>query len=173
VRLGEGFSGLTLLNLYRSPDGTQFWYHGHHQGFHDTVWRDLARERSIVFVSNSTIGSDLQSGLVPDVVALLDGRAPAPPPRWTPLAEGDLAATVGTWTVPGVGEVEIAPRDGGLLIRHATGVRYALFRDNPAAFYAPGLEVWLGFDRNARGEITGLVWRTVLGGVRGTRPAAK
>ena len=170
VRLTEGESGLTLLNLYRSPDGTRFWYHGHHQGFHDTIWRDLARERSIVFVSNVTIGADLQSGLVPDVVALLDGGTPAPPPRWMPLTEEELPGVQGIWTVPGVGDVEITPRSGGIQVRHATGVRYALFRVEPAAFYAPGLEVWLGFDRDARGQVAGLVWRTLMGSTRGTRP---
>ena len=169
VTLGEGESGLTLLNLYRSPDGTRFWYHGHWQGFHDTIWRDLARERSIVFVSNNTIGSDLQSGLVPAVVALLDGQAPPPPAAWKPLRDADLAAVRGTWTVPGTGDLEIAPREGGLLLRHVTGVRYALFRVEPAVFYAPGLEVWLGFDRDARGRVSGLVWRTLMGGARGTR----
>src|SRR5262245_35792611 len=171
VRLGEGESGLTLLNLYRSPDGTRFWYHGHHQGFHDTIWRDLARERSIVFASNSTIGADLQSGLVPDVVALLDGGTPAPPPRWTPLTEQEQAGVAGLWTVPGVGDIEIVPREGGLAVRHATGVRYALFPVEPGVFYAPGLEVWLGFDRDARGGIAGLVWRTLMGSARGTRAA--
>jgi CubicO group peptidase (beta-lactamase class C family) len=171
VRLGEGESGLTLLNLYRSPDGTRFWYHGHHQGFHDTIWRDLARERSIVFVSNNAIGSDLQSGLVPDIVALLDGGTPAAPPRWTPLAQKELPGVTGSWTVPGVGDIELAPRDGGLQVRHATGLRYALFRVDPAVFYAPGLEVWLGFDRDARGHVAGLVWRTLMGSARGTRAA--
>ncbi len=171
VRLGEGESGLTLLNLYRSSDGTRFWYHGHHQGFHDTIWRDVARERSIVFVSNNAIGADLQSGLVPDVVALLDGRAPAPPPRWTPLTEAERAAVAGRWTIPGVGDVEIAPLAGGLRVRHVTGVRYALFRVEPGVFYAPGLEVWLGFDRDAKGDVAGLVWRTLEGSARGTRPA--
>ena len=170
--LGEGESGLTLLNLYRSPDGMRFWYHGHWQGFHDTIWRDLARERSIVFVSNNTIGSDLQSGLVPAVVALLDGQVPPPPPAWTPLRDADLPAVTGAWTVPGIGNVEIALREGGLLLRHVTGVRYALFRVEPAVFYAPGLEVWLGFDRDARGRVSGLVWRTLMGDVEGTRSAA-
>ncbi len=173
VRLGEGESGLTLLNLYRSPDGTRFWYHGHHQGFHDTIWRDLARERSIVFVSNSTIGSDLQSGLVPDVVALLDGGVLAPAPRWTYLDEKELARVAGRWRVDGVGDVEIMPREGGLQVRHVTGVRYALFRAlDLAAFYAPGLEVWLGFERDARGDVR-LVWRTLEGSARGTRSASR
>lgn len=173
VRLGEGDSGLTLLNLYRSPDGTRFWYHGHHQGFHDTLWRDVARERSIVFVSNSAIGSDLQSGLVPDVVALLDGGVLAPAPRWTYLDEKELATVAGSWRVDGVGDVEIVPREGGLQVRHVTGVRYALFRAlDLAAFYAPGLEVWLGFERDARGEVR-LVWRTLEGSARGTRSAAR
>ncbi|HET9316266.1 MAG TPA: serine hydrolase domain-containing protein [Vicinamibacteria bacterium] len=172
VRLGQGDSGLTLLNLYRSPDGTRFWYHGHHQGFHDTIWRDLLRERSIVLVSNSTIGSDLQSGLVPDIVALLDGGTPQPPPRWVLLTDRQRAAAMGTWRVPGVGDVEILPREGGLQVRHVTGVRYALFRDAAAAFYAPGLEVWLGFETDERGQVTGLVWRTLMGGARGTRVAA-
>ena len=170
--LGEGDSGLTLLNLYRSPDGMRFWYHGHWQGFHDTIWRDLARERSIVFVSNNTIGSDLQSGLVPAVVALLDGQAPPQPPAWTTLRDADLPTVTGAWTVPGIGNVEIALREGGLLLRHVTGVRYALFRVEPAVFYAPGLEVWLGFDRDARGRVSGLVWRTLMGGAEGTRSSA-
>jgi CubicO group peptidase (beta-lactamase class C family) len=169
VPLGEGESGLTLLNLYRSPDGTRYWYHGHWQGFHDTIWRDLARERSIVFVSNNTIGSDLQSGLVPAIVALLDGRDVPPPPAWTPLRDADLQGVAGTWRIPGTGDVEITPREGGLLVRDVTGVRYALFRVEPAVFYAPGLEVWLGFDRDARGRVAGLVWRTLQGAARGTR----
>jgi CubicO group peptidase (beta-lactamase class C family) len=133
VALGEGESGLNLLNLYRSPDGTRFWYHGHHQGFHDTIWRDLARERSIVFVSNNAIGSTLQSGLVPNVVALLDGHEPAPPPRWTPFGEEDVAAVLGAWHVPGVGTIGIDRREGGIRVRSATGVGYALYRVGPGA----------------------------------------
>jgi len=168
--LGEGTSALTLLNLYSSPDRTRFWYHGHHQGFHDTIWRDLPRRRSVVFVSNSAIGGDLQAGLVPAVVAILDGRHPGPAPSWKPLAAADLEAVTGRWSVDGVGEVEIA-RDGDFLrLRHVTGVRYRLFRTEPAVFYAPGLDAWIGFDRDARGRVAALVWRTVLGSALGRRP---
>jgi hypothetical protein len=42
---------------------------------------------------------------------------------------------------------------------------------DPAAFYAPGLEVWLGFETDARGQVSGLVWRTLMGSARGTRVA--
>src|SRR5262245_36489030 len=107
--------------------------------------------------------------MVPDIVALLDGRSPAAPPQWTPLGAAELAQVLGSWEVPGVGNIAIEPRDGGLRVRSVTGVRYPLFRDAGPAFYAPGLEVWLGFDRDAAGRRSGLGARTLMGCARGTR----
>lgn len=171
VQLGEGESGLTLLNLYHSPDRTRFWYHGHWQGFHDTTWRDLARRRSIVFVSNNAIGNDLQSGLVPAIVALLDGREPPPAPAWVELSDAERPTVAGVWSVGGVGTVEIERDDDRLKVRSPAGVRYAAFPVGPGVFYAPGLEVWLGFERSRGGRLDGLVWRTLEGAFRGTRAA--
>jgi CubicO group peptidase (beta-lactamase class C family) len=178
TRLGEGPSGLTLLNLYRSPDATRFWYHGHWQGFHHTIWRDVPRRRSIVFVSNNAIGDDLQSGLVPDVVALLDGRERPAPPTWKPLTQAELATVSGRWSVAGVGEVELDRGEDRFHVRDVTGVSYALFPTGPGVFYAPGLEVWLGFDRDGAGRpgfgrAPALVWRTLVGGFRGTKVAPR
>jgi CubicO group peptidase (beta-lactamase class C family) len=171
--LGEGLSALTLLNLYHSPDRTRFWYHGHWRGFHDTTWRDLARRRSVAFVSNSTIGNDLQSGLVPDVVALLDGRIPAPPPAWKPVREADQPALAGTWTLPAIGDVSVSRSAEGLLyVRYVTGVRYLMVPVDPTVFYTPGLDAWIGFDRDAKGRIDRIVWRTLEGETRGPRSRA-
>ena len=159
--LGEGESGLTLLNLYRSPDGMRFWYHGHWQGFHDTIWRDLARERSIVFVSNNTIGSLACSRSWP-CWTVRSPRSRRPGPR-SAMRTCRRAATV-----PGIGNVK------SLSVKeppapHVTGVVYALFRVEPASRRGSRCG-WASTAMRAAASPT-LVWR-LMGDVEGTRSAA-
>lgn len=173
VDLTTGRSGLTLGNWYRSADGQRLWYPGHHQGFHDVVWWDRSRHRAIGLVTNVALDPDLQSGLVPAIVAAWDGRDPAPHLRagWSPLpaAPASAEALAGRWAGVADGPIEIVTDGAGLLVRSAQGVTYGLVRISPAAYYVPGLDAWVGARLMAGADE--LVWRTLEGERRGRRIA--
>ena len=156
--IGGGTAALTLASLYRRGHWT--WYVGYHQGFRSVMWRDVEHGLSIVFLTNHAIAPHIQTGLVPAVRALLSGNEPAPLVLDAPL--GDDPALAGTWSIDG-GEVTITREGKRWFVRSTGGVVYPMFRVDPAFFYAPGLDAWVGLSEQA------LVWRTSCEDARGRR----
>lgn len=173
ARIGGRRSALTLLSWYHAADRSAFWYCGHLAGFHDLVFRDLAADLSIVYVSNNTLHPWLHQAIVRAVHAILAGGTPEPLdlPALATITAADSARLVGTWTVDG--RSFHVDRDGpALFIQSPEGVRYRMFQVDRTSFYVPGLDLVIGFTRAATGSVARLRVSSNLGiwwGVRANR----
>jgi len=163
--IAAGRSGLTLLNWYRSPDGSASWYSGHLQGFHSIVFRDLQARVSIVVVSNDSMETWLQHAIVRGLRETLAGRRSEEltPPQVTEIAESELGAVVGSWRFADGSVIRLDHEGGALFVTSTAHVRYPMFHVNPSSFYAPGLDDTLGFARDGAGAIARLRRSTNLG----------
>jgi CubicO group peptidase (beta-lactamase class C family) len=148
ARIGDADSRLTLSDWYRSADGTKFWYSGHLQGFHSEVFRDMRARRSIVYVSNNTIEPWLQKAIVPAVNAILDGREPEPvaEPAIDALSKDDRVSMAGPWRTESGETLTVESSARGLTMLR-DGVRYRMFPAGPRAYFVPGLDFIVGFEK--------------------------
>jgi CubicO group peptidase (beta-lactamase class C family) len=150
--IGDAPSTLTLGSWYRTPDGNAYWYSGHLQGFHNEVFREVAKRRSIVYVSNNTIEPWLQKGIVRAVTAVLDG-GPAGhliAPATQEISAGERASLAGRWLLE-TRDVIAIENDAGRLMLVSNGVRYPIVQITRRAFYVPGVDHILGFARSREG----------------------
>ena len=163
ARIANASSGLTLGSWYSTPDRSRFWYSGHLQGFHDEVFRDTRKQRSIVYMSNNTIEPWLQKGVVRTVTAILDGARVMPyaPPAVDEIRKEERATLAGSWLMPG-GDTLVIDMTDGHLNAVRDGVRYRIVQISPRAFYIPGLDHILGFakDRIYRSTNVAEEWGT-------------
>lgn len=145
-------SGLTLGSWYPNADGSAFWYSGHLQGFHSELYRDTRNGWSIVYTSNSTIEPWLQKGIVRAVRNLLAGReATLIAPAVDPVDRSERPALAGEWRMPDGEAIGIETTGRLKLVRN--GVAYPIFPDG-RFFYAPGLDVMIGFAKGADGKLS-------------------
>jgi len=162
ARISGRPSGLTLLSWYRSDDATAFWYCGHLEGFHDLVFRDLAADLSIVYVSNNTLAPWLHQAIVRAVRDLIAGRTPE---RLLVPAMSGIAGSdpTGRWLLENGQIFEIERGGEALRVVPASGIAYSLFPEDRTSWYAPGLDLVVGVKRDARGAVTRLRVSTNLG----------
>ena len=139
--IGSARSGLTLGSWYRAGDS--FWYSGHLQAFHNEVFRDAARQESIVYVSNNTMEPWLQKAIVRAVRAVLHGEEVRPlvAPAVAAVAKEERGALAGRWLLPNGKAVVIGSAGSRIHVEH-DGVAYRIVPMSPAMFYVPGLD-WL------------------------------
>ena len=112
-------------------------------------------KRSIVYMSNNTIDPWLQKGLVRAIESVLNGHDPGPiePPVFEAIAGTARASLEGNWRMADgtTWTIESSPR----LAISRGAVRYPIFPVGQA-FYAPGLDVIIGFNKGADGSLTRL-----------------
>ena len=170
ARIGHAASGLTLGSWYSASDGSAFWYSGHLQGFHSEVFRNELSHRSIVYMSNNTLDPWLQKGLVRAVNDILSGSAPrVAPPGTEAIADEARASLAGRWQTSDGEAMTIESRGDRLeLVRQ--DVRYHLFPEGGAkAFYAPGCDLMVGFQKGADGTLSRIYVSSNLAARWGTR----
>jgi CubicO group peptidase (beta-lactamase class C family) len=153
AKVGGKPSGLTLGSWYFTTGGDAFWYSGHLQGFHSEVFRRMPAKRSIVYVSNNTIDPWLQKGLVRAIEKVLSGREPGTidPPVFEAVAADARASLAGEWRMTDGTRWTIESRPRFAISRG--GVSYPIFPVGQA-FYAPGLDLIIGFNKGADGSLT-------------------
>lgn len=158
-------SALNPLSWYVSDDGSQAWYSGHWRGFYTLVYRDMHRDRSIVYVTNTNPPMWLRPLIVRAIDGILDGEP------FRPFQEPGFVAVEGVKDI--ARRYELAGV-GGFEIRHRNGLRFGqldgrpevqLFEVTPEVLVAPGYDAWLWFTPDADGRRR-LNWNTVLGSVR-------
>lgn len=139
-------SALTLGSWYYTPDRRAFWYSGHHQGFHSEVFRDVSAGVSIAYVSNNTLEPWLQKGIVRAVRAVLAqaGAPPLEPPAVDAVRSDELASLAGLWRFDRGSDLVITG-SADALFAERDGIRYRIFQVGDEWFYAPGLDLLLGF----------------------------
>ena len=151
--IGAARSGLTLGSWYRTDDGDAFWYSGHLQGFHSEAFRRVSAARSIVYMSNNTIDPWLQKGLVRAIEGVLNGREQRAiePPVFEAFAAASHPSLAGQWRMSDGRSwtIESSPR----LAISRGAVRYPIFPVG-TAFYAPGLDVIIGFNKGPDGSLS-------------------
>lgn len=170
ARIAGRPSGLTLLSWYRAADGSAFWYCGHLEGFHDLVFRDLAADLSIVYVSNNTLAPWLHHAIVRAVRAIAAGRPAerlAVPRAVAPI--GDGAELAGTWTLDDGRRLRIDREGTALHVTPPEGVRYRMFPEDATSFYVPGLDLVVGVTRTRTGAVDRLRVSSNLGVWSGRR----
>lgn len=164
ARIAGRRSGLTLLSWYRADDDSAFWYCGHLEGFHDLVFRDLAADLSIVFVSNNTLAPWLHHAIVRAIRAIV-ARRPAErlavPPAMAAI--GDGAELAGAWTLEDGRVLRIERQGAALLVAPPGGVRYRMFPEDQTSFYVPGLDLVIGVTRTRAGAVDRLRVSSNLG----------
>lgn len=110
------------------------------------VW-DRERRETVAKVSNSTLQSWRMSRLTRDLLDARAGRsaAPEPAPVLTVFKKEERARIAGTWRIAVVGQVLLDVQGDRPFVRMNGGERVSLFPLPDGDFYAPLLDLWLGF----------------------------
>jgi hypothetical protein len=151
AEIGGAQSKLSLTNWYCDDTRERCYYTGHHQAFHDLVYWDTERSLTVVFVSNSTLPPPLQPWLAASLVALAEGRAPAPQPALgDENLQPDLSAAAGRYSSAGLGDIEIELEGDKPFLKLANTPRSRIFPIGHGTFYFPGGGAYLSFgDRDS------------------------
>jgi len=139
---------LTLLGLYCDAGRQRCHYTGIYNGYYAQVYWDRARREVVAFVSNSTLAPWRRARLTRDLVDVLAGRAPAPEatPVLSPILKADRSRFAGAYQSAAIGLLVIdVDGDCRSFLRVNGGERVSLFALPEGVFYAPMLELWLGF----------------------------
>ena len=161
ARLDDGReTGLTLLNWYRSSDGTRFYYTGNHEGVFSFAYWDRERGLTVSLVTNNGLPNSLKAALPRALIALGEGRPPEPL-AWPPRRER-VTPTAAAWNVPGIGRVIVRLEGRRPYLGMPSGVEYAMIQIEPGVFATPGLDAFIRFEEGA------LVWDSVFLAARGT-----
>lgn len=171
-RLADGTpTGLTVLSLYASPDGTAYQYSGHINAFHSVGYVDLDDRFAFAITSNTTLAPWLQNQLPRAIATVMRGGvANLDPPDAAPL---DSAALVATFDVDGIGTVAFYEEHGQQRVRVGVGAAYPAYRVDDTTFYVPGLDVWLSTGDVVDGTAMKLNWDTVFERRTGRRRAGR
>ena len=143
---------LNLLSWYCDASRQRCHYTGVYNGFFSQVYWDRSRREVVAFVSNSTLPPWRCSRLTRDLVAALAGRTPAPEPApvLNPVSKADRSRIAGTYESAALGRLLIdVAADGSSFLRVNNGERVSLFALPEGVFYAPMLDLWLGFTGTA------------------------
>lgn len=159
ARLDDGrITGITLGSWYVSADGRRRYYTGSHNGFFCFGYADESRNIAIAWVANDAPPAWLQPALSRALVAIAEGRAPAPLLA-PPAAESTLDPS-GRYRVREVGEVTVR-REGQQLRVHLHRVEYQGFPVARGVHYVPGLDAYLRFAPAPQGQMS-LSWDSVF-----------
>ena len=139
---------LTRLSWYCDASLRRCHYSGAYNGFFAQVYWDRARREVVAWVSNSTLAPWRCARLTRDLVDVLAGRATAtegtPVLRVIPKAE--RGGWAGTYESVSIGRLAIdVAANGRSVLRVNDGERVSLFALPEGVFYAPMLDLWLGF----------------------------
>ena len=139
---------LTRLSWYCDAGLQRCHYTGAYNGYYAQVYWDRARREVVAWVSNSTLAPWRCARLTRDLVDVLAGRAPAPEatPVLSPILKADRSRFAGAYQSAAIGRLAIDVDDGGRsFLRVNGGERVSLFALPEGVFYAPMLDLWLGF----------------------------
>jgi CubicO group peptidase (beta-lactamase class C family) len=140
-------NALTRLSWYCDGARQRCHYSGAYNAFYSHVVWDRTRRETIAYVSNSTLQPWRAARLTRDLLDVLAGRRPAPEtaPTLTQFEREERARIAGTWHSAVLGRVLIDVQGGRAFVRVNGGERVSLFPLPDGEFYAPMLDLWLGF----------------------------
>jgi CubicO group peptidase (beta-lactamase class C family) len=146
---------LTELSWYCDEPRQRCHYTGAYNGFYAQVLFDRSRREVVAYVSNSTLPAWRCARFTRDLLDALAGREPAPETaptllRWRPEERARFA---GTYRSPALGRLVIDVQDRRPFLRVNGGERVSLFAVPGGAFYAPMLDLWLGFTGTAEAPV--------------------
>ncbi|MDP3085078.1 MAG: serine hydrolase domain-containing protein [Rubrivivax sp.] len=146
--LDSGFDAvLTALSWYCDAARQRCHYTGAYNGFYAQVMWDRTRRETLAYVSNSTLAPWQCARFTRDLADVLAGRTPTPEsaPVLNTVKKGDRARYAGRYRAPELGLLNIDQQDSKLFLRVNGGDRVSLFAVPDGVFYAPMLDLWLGF----------------------------
>lgn len=140
-------NALTRLSWYCDSARRRCHYSGAYNAFYSHVVWDRARRETVAYVSNSTLQPWRTARLTRDLVDVLAGRRAAPEtaPVLTLFKKEGWAGIAGTWRSAVLGQVLIDMQGSRPFVRVNGGERVSLFPLPDGEFYAPMLDLWLGF----------------------------
>ncbi len=146
--LPDRLTRLTRLSWYCDASLQRCHYTGAYNGFFAQVYWHRATREVVAWVSNSTVPPSACARLTRDLLDVLAGRAPATEaaPVLTAAPKAERARWAGTYVSATTGRLIIdVTADGRSFLRVNDGERVSLFALPEGVFYAPMLDLWLGF----------------------------
>ncbi len=141
ARIGSNELGLTLGNWYWAPDGRQFHYLGHHEGFHHLLYWDADRRISVAMMSNNTLAPGLQQPLQRALVAFARGE-PDRATRELGREMEDQPVPAGRFKLDSGETVEVLANGDDRSVRRS-GIEYPAYLVASGIRYVPGLDLYL------------------------------
>jgi CubicO group peptidase (beta-lactamase class C family) len=138
---------LTALSWYCDEPRQRCHYTGAYNGYYAQVLFDRSRREVVAYVSNSTLPPWRCARFTRDLVDALAGRDPAPEtaPALLRWGKDERVRLAGSYRSPNLGTFTIDVQEGRPLLRANGGERVSLFPLPEGVFYAPLLDLWLGF----------------------------
>ena len=139
---------LTRLSWYCDAGLQRCHYTGAYNGFFSQVYWDRARREVVAWVSNSSLAPWACARLTRDLVDVLAGRVPATEavPVLTAIPKAERTRWAGVYESVSIGRLAIdVAANGHSVLRVNGGERVSLIALPAGVFYAPMLELWLGF----------------------------
>lgn len=138
---------LTALSWYCDEPRQRCHYTGAYNGFYAQVMFDRSRREVVAYVSNSTLPPWRCARFTRDLADALAGRGAAPETaptllRWSKQQRSSLA---GSYRSPNLGTFTLDVQEGRPFLRVNGGDRVSVFPLPEGVFYAPMLDLWLGF----------------------------
>lgn len=160
---------LTALSWYCDEPRQRCHYTGAYNGFYAQVLFDRSRREVVAYVSNSTLPPWRCARFTRDLLDALAGREPAPETAPTLLRWGkdDRVRLAGSYRNPNLGTFTIDVQEGRPFLRANGGDRVSLFPLPEGVFYAPMLDLWLGFTGTPEAPV--LQIRSVFHGAQAVR----
>ena len=167
-------SHLNRLNWHGASQAGPFHFNGHLRGFHLELLWDPRTDTRLVWVSNVLGGRPVPQRLTRFLWELALDPTAVPPPTlfdsWLGSArpQDDEATVVGSYLLNSGRRIEIE-FNGGSWSLSIDGAIYDLYPHRP--FYAPALDVAIGFEDLEDGVYRTLLWEAVFEPGRGHRVA--
>ncbi len=138
---------LSRLSWYCNAGQQRCHYTGAYNGFFAQVHWDRTRREVVAYVSNSTLPPWRCAALTRDLADALAGRELMPESVKAPLRvlRKDLRRWAGRYSAPGLGTLAITTRKQRAFVQIGSGERASLYPAATGVFYAPTLDLWLGF----------------------------
>lgn len=138
-------------------NGTTVWHNGKTGGFNSFIGFDLASKRAAVVLANSVTATgieDIGFHLIDPNAAL----APQPMPRQTiEIDPATLSDYVGTYVLGPEFTIAITAEAGQLFVQASGQQRLEAFPETDAEFFLRAVDAQISFERDANGQVTGLV----------------
>jgi len=138
---------LTRLSWYCHADLQRCHYTGAYNGFFSQVYWDRSRREVVAYVSNSTLPPWRCAALTRDLVDVLAGRTPTPEPVAQPVRvlNKDLPQWAGRYQAARLGPLTLGSQGEQASLRVGNGALVSIYPTGGGVFYAPMLDLWLGF----------------------------